>query len=121
MHLIDKTATYLHKNLTYGAQYYYRMEVEDADGQISILSPEVNAVADTIAPPPGNVPTNVVAIAGNGEITLSWTPATGDPIHGIYWSNEPGITLSLPKEYQIWNSDWMSLVSHTPIPVLPVA
>jgi len=107
----DNTATYLHENLTYGAPYYYRMEVEDADGQVSILSFEVSAVADTTAPPAGNVPTNVMAAAGNGEITISWTPATGDPVHGIYWSNQPGITLSLPKEYQIWNSDFTSLIS----------
>ena len=96
----DQINFFVDDNLTNGSTYYYRLEVEDAEGNVSILSPEVsaspdpNVPADTTSISLGNFPTNVIATAGNGQITISWTPAVGSNLmHGLYWSNQQGITL----------------------------
>jgi len=106
----ENYANYAHVNLTNGKKYYYRVEVEDASGKVSVLSGEVSAAPDSGIPadnpvvPPVKVPVNVKAVTGSnpGEIIISWDPAQGAPQYGIYWSTKPGITLSLPKENQIW-------------------
>ena len=107
----DEIAFHIDTNLTNGSTYYYRLEVEDAEGNVSILSPEVsaspdpNVPADTTSISLGNFPTNVTATAGNGQITISWTPAVGSELmHGIYWSNQQGITLeNTPKDNAFWD------------------
>ena len=107
----DQINFYVDDNLTNGSTYYYRLEVEDAEGNASILSPEVsaspdpNVPADTTSISLGNFPTNVIATAGNGQITISWTPAVGSNlVHGIYWSNQQGITLeNTSKDNAIWD------------------
>ena len=107
----DKINFHVDDNLTNGSTYYYRLEVEDAEGNVSILSPEVsaspdpNVPADTTSISLGNFPTNVTATAGNGQITISWTPAVGSELmHGIYWSNQQGITLeNTPKDNAFWD------------------
>ena len=119
-------AIYTHESLVNDTIYYYRMEVADVDGNVSILSPEVSTAPDQNIPAAsgskpddgsksgdgsktddgsqseGNAPTDVIATAGTGEVAVSWTPVAGEVTHGIYWSNEPDIGLSLPREYQIW-------------------
>ncbi|MBC8345041.1 MAG: hypothetical protein ISR82_07320 [Candidatus Marinimicrobia bacterium] len=107
----DEIAFHVDTNLTNGSTYYYRLEVEDAEGNVSILSPEVsaspdsNVPADTTSITLGNLPTNIVATPGNGEITISWTPAVGSKlVHGLYWSNQQGITLeNISKDNEFWN------------------
>ena len=98
-------------NLNNGSTYYYRLQVEDGEGNTSILSPEVSAIpdpntpADTTSITLGNLPTNVVATGGNGEIIISWKPAVGSKlVHGLYWSNQKGITLNnSSKGNAFWN------------------
>ena len=92
---------FVDNNLDNASTYYYRLQVEDGDGNISILSPEVSASpdpstpADTTSITRGNIPTDVVATAGNGQITISWKSAVGSKLmHGLYWSNQEGITLN---------------------------
>ena len=107
----DEIAFHVDTNLTNGSTYYYRLEVEDAEGNVSILSPEVsaspdpNVPADTTSISLGNFPTNVTATAGNSQITISWIPAVGSELmHGIYWSNQQGITLeNTPKDNAFWD------------------
>jgi len=107
----DQINFYVDDNLTNGSTYYYRLEVEDAEGNASILSPEVsaspdpNVPADTTSISLDNFPTNVIATAGNGQITISWTPAVGSNLmHGIYWSNQQGITLeNTSKDNAFWD------------------
>jgi len=107
----DEIAFHVDTNLTNGSTYYYRLEVEDAEGNVSILSPEVsaspdpNVPADTTSISLGNFPTNVTATAGNGQITISWTPAVGSNLmHGLYWSNQQGITLeNTSKDNAFWD------------------
>ena len=98
-------------NLNNGSTYYYRLQVEDSAGNVSILSPEVSTVpnanvpADTTSITLGNLPTNIVATPGNGQITISWTSAAdGKLMHGLYWSNKEGITLNnTSKNNAFWD------------------
>lgn len=107
----DEINFFVDNNLDNASTYYYRLEVEDAEGNASILSPEVsaspdpNVPADTTSISLGNFPTNVIATAGNGQITISWTPAVGSNlVHGIYWSNQQGITLeNTSKDNAFWD------------------
>ncbi|MDP6200622.1 MAG: hypothetical protein QF616_00100 [Candidatus Marinimicrobia bacterium] len=107
----DKINFYVNDNLNNGSTYYYRLQVEDGEGNISILSPEVsaspdsNVPADTTSITLGNLPTNIIATPGNGEITISWTPAVGSKlVHGLYWSNQQGITLEkISKDNAFWD------------------
>ena len=101
---------FVDNNLDNASTYYYRLQVEDGDGNISILSPEVSASpdpstpADTTSITRGNIPTDVVATAGNGQITISWKPAVGSKLmHGLYWSNQESITLNnTSKDNVFW-------------------
>ena len=107
----DKINFYVNDNLNNGSTYYYRLQVEDGEGNVSILSPEVsaspdsNVPADTTSITLGNLPTNIVATPGNGEITISWTPAVASKlVHGLYWSNQQGITLEkISKDNAFWD------------------
>ena len=97
----DEINFFVDNNLDNASTYYYRLQVEDGDGNISILSPEVSASpdpstpADTTSITLANIPTDVVANAGNGQITISWKSAVGSKLmHGLYWSNQEGITLN---------------------------
>ena len=107
----DNINFHVDDNLNNGSSYYYRLQVEDGVGNVSILSPEVSAIpdpntaADTTSITLGNLPTNVVATGGNGEIIISWKPAVGSKlVHGLYWSNQKGITLNnSSKGNAFWN------------------
>ena len=106
----DEINFFVDNNLDNASTYYYRLQVEDGDGNISILSPEVSASpdpstpADTTSITRGNIPTDVVATAGNGQITISWKPAVGSKLmHGLYWSNQESITLNnTSKDNVFW-------------------
>jgi len=107
----DEINFHVDDSLTNGSMYFYRLEVEDAERNASILSPEVsvspdpNVPVDTISISLDNFPTNVIAAAGNGQITITWTSAVGSNlVHGIYWSNQQGITLqNTSKDNAIWD------------------
>jgi hypothetical protein len=107
----DNINFHVDENLNNGSTYYYRLQVEDGEGNVSILSPEVSAApnanvpADTTSITLGNLPTNIVATPGNGQITISWTSAAGSKLmHGLYWSNKEGINLNnTPKSNAFWD------------------
>ena len=106
----DEINFFVDNNLDNASTYYYRLQVDAGDGNISILSPEVSASpdpstpADTTSITRGNIPTDVVATAGNGQITISWKPAVGSKLmHGLYWSNQESITLNnTSKDNVFW-------------------
>ena len=107
----DEINFFVDNNLDNASMYYYRLQVEDGDGNLSILSPEVSAFPDSSTPADttsitiGNIPTDIVATAGDGQITISWTPAIGSNlVHGLYWNNQQGITLqNTGKNNAFWN------------------
>jgi len=98
----DGLAVYAHTNLTNGSGYYYRLEVGDAEGNLSVLSPEVTTKPDPAVPadintlPTGKGPENVKAIPGSksGEIVISWDAYTGADGYVIYWNTKGGVTSS---------------------------
>lgn len=104
-----KSASYKHTGLTTGSQYYYRIQAEDAEGNVSILSPEVNSTADknTGGSTGGkNVPTNTHAKAsGSGEITISWDDVSGVDGYIIYWATKTGVT-SKSKYFTVTSSPY---------------
>jgi len=111
----SKNATYTHKNIKSDTFYYYRMEVEDAEGNVSILSPEVSSeiASDDGTKPDGNAPTNVTATAGDGEITISWDVVDEADGHIIYWSTKPGITSAKSKMINDAKNELRSPYTHT--------
>ncbi len=81
---------YTHDNLTNGTTYYYRINAADASGNTSALSDEGNATPDTIVS--DLVPKNVKAVAGAGQVTISWDEVTGADAIMIYCATEPNFT-----------------------------
>lgn len=49
-----------------------------------------SGTSSTSAPPAS--PTNIVATAGDGHITLNWEPVTGSTSYNLYWSNDSGVS-----------------------------
>ncbi len=84
------TSPYVHLSLTAGTPYYYKVSAQDAGGE-GPLSSEVSATPN--APPP----TNVAATAGDGQVTMSWTAATGATAYNIYYSTSASVTTSSTK------------------------
>ena len=91
-----KTITFTHTERTTDVSYYYRIQAVDAEGNVSMLSPEVSAKAGkagTNEDP--EVPKNTHAkTTGKGEITLTWDNVTGIDGYVIYWGTKPGISTS---------------------------
>jgi hypothetical protein len=106
---INSVGFYIHSGLSNGTTYYYRIETEDAEGNVSVLSPEVAAMPDPNVPAnggDGNAPVNVSAISGTnpGEIIVSWdNVSASQAVYGIYWSTQPDINENISKDNQIWS------------------
>ena len=66
--------SYADNNVTNGTKYYYVVAAYNSYGQ-SQNSSEVNATPT--APPAPGAPSGLQAIAGNAEVSLSWTASTG--------------------------------------------
>jgi len=82
---------YSHTKLTSGSEYFYRIEVEDDEGNVSILSPETSAKADSSSTGSGDGWTEVILTPGTGQITIYWDDYEGAYDYVIIWKNEPGI------------------------------
>ena len=61
---------YADTSAAYNADYYYQVGTRDASGNW-VLSGELHLKTDTAAP------TNLVGVAGNGQVVLTWTNSTG--------------------------------------------
>jgi fibronectin type 3 domain-containing protein len=93
----DKVAAvssgWVHTGRTNGATYYYRVAAVNSGGA-SPLSSEVSAMPQV--PPPG-APAGLGATAGDGQVTLTWTAATGAASYTLYWSTAAGVTTASTK------------------------
>ena len=79
-----------------GTTYYFVVTAVNAYGE-SLASAEVNATPSAGGSTTYSVPaapTGVHAVAGDSQITLSWTAVTGATSYNIYWSNSAGVTTS---------------------------
>ncbi len=89
----NSIASFVHDNLTHGNTYYYRIQVEDAEGNISVLSPEISAVADSSSGGSGN-DFNIQLEAGTGQITIRWNEVVGGSDYYILWNTSPGVDIN---------------------------
>ena len=85
--LTDVTSPYVHRPLVNNQMYFYVIVASNAKGD-SMPSPEVGA---TPQPAPG-APLMARADAGDGEVTITWSPSTGTSTYSIYWSVDPGVS-----------------------------
>lgn len=102
------TPAYTLTGLTNGTTYRFQVSAIDAGGE-GPLSSQVAAMP--FAPPP----TNVAAVAGNSQATLSWTAATGATSYHIYYSlSEPVTTSSTRVSNAISGQPVTGLTNFTP-------
>ena len=78
--------TFQQSGLTNGTTYYYVVTFVDASGVESAPSAEVSALPAVAPPPPA--PTDVGTTAGNGQVTIAWTPVAGADSYNLYWSSD---------------------------------
>ena len=82
------TSPYSHTGLTNGVTYYYAVTAENSCGESS-LSAEVSV---TVGAP--DAPTNVQAVAGNGQVSLSWNASDGATSYTVYRNETGGLTMA---------------------------
>jgi hypothetical protein len=87
--LNNKNATYNFINPS-SPTLFYKIEVEDAAGNVSILSPEATIQEGSTGGSNGIA--NAKATGGTGEITLTWDKANGATIYYLYWSLKSGVS-----------------------------
>ncbi len=81
--------SYRHSGLSNGASYTYWVTAMSAAGLES--APSVTVVATPQAPEsPPAAPTNLAAVAGDSQITLSWQAVTDAVSYAIYWREVGG-------------------------------
>jgi fibronectin type 3 domain-containing protein len=82
------TATsYADNSVSNGTKYYYVVSAYNSYGQ-SANSAEVSATP--MAPPPPGAPTGLEAIAGNAQVSLTWTASTGATSYHVKRSTTNG-------------------------------
>ncbi|MCR4317565.1 MAG: fibronectin type III domain-containing protein [Planctomycetes bacterium] len=88
---------YSHTSLTNGVTYYYVLVGRNPFGS-SLPSNEVSMTAGGSGTgtgggtPPPTSPTNVVATAGDAQITITWTSVAGATGYKIYFATATGVT-----------------------------
>ncbi len=104
---------YIHTGLTNFTTYYYKINAEDANGNTSDLSIEVNATPDTSGS--DLAPKNVVATPGTGQVVITWDPVNGGLGYAVYGDTKPGITEKSPLVGDKL-PEGSSSYTHTPVP-----
>ncbi len=74
------------RNVSNGSAYYYVVTALNADGQ-SAFSPPLEATPTTSVL---RAPGSVAAIAGNGRISLTWSPVTSAAAYNVYRASASG-------------------------------
>ncbi len=90
--------SYTATGLQAGAPYFFEVTAVNASGE-GPPSVQVTATPTTLAPPPSTgppgAPGSVLATAGNGQVSLSWSPPTSNggaqvSSYNVYLSTTPG-------------------------------
>jgi N-acetylneuraminic acid mutarotase len=82
------TGPFTHAGLSNGTAYYYVVTAVNAGGE-SAASAEVGATPRV--PVPG-APTGVSATAGDGQVTIGWSPVTRATSYNLHWNTRSGVT-----------------------------
>ena len=82
------SASYVDNSVTNGTKYFYVVSAVDAAGQ-SGNSAEASATPTAPTQVPA-VPTGLVAAAGNGQVSLLWTPSSGATSYKVKRSTSNG-------------------------------
>jgi uncharacterized protein YjdB len=82
------TSPYTQTSLANGTTYYYVVTAVNGAGE-STASAQVSAVPQISA---SGAPTGVSAVAGNGQVTISWTAVSGATGYNLYWSTTSALT-----------------------------
>ena len=83
------TSPHIHTALTNGTTHYYIVTAVNSVGE-SFPSGEVSETP--MAPVVPNPPQNVQAFAGDGQVTVSWNPASGASSYNLYMASQSGVT-----------------------------
>jgi hypothetical protein len=81
------STTFLQPALTNGTTYYYVVTATGSAGE-SASSAQVSATP--VAPQPPSAPTGVTATAGNAQVQLSWSAATGATSYTVKYATVSG-------------------------------
>ncbi len=81
---------YVHTGRQNGTTYYYKVTAQNTGGE-SPLSVEASVTPQVSVP---GAPTNVTAVAGDAQVTVSWTGVAGAVSYNLYYSNISPVTTS---------------------------
>jgi alpha-tubulin suppressor-like RCC1 family protein len=84
------TSPFANTGLTNGKTYYFVATAVDASGE-SLESSEVSATPTGITAVP-SPPSGVAALAGNGQVRISWNPVSGADNYNLYVASASGVT-----------------------------
>jgi hypothetical protein len=84
------TTPYTVTGLTTGTTYYFVVTEVNSNNVESAASTAVNAVPTTNSPPAA--PTQLPAVAGDLQATVSWALVPNATSYNIYWSTTDGVT-----------------------------
>jgi fibronectin type 3 domain-containing protein len=85
------STTFTDTGLTDDTKYFYEVSAVNSSGE-SANSSEVNA---TPVPPTPAIPTNLAAVAGNAQVSLSWSASSGATSYHIKRSTSSGAELQI--------------------------
>jgi fibronectin type 3 domain-containing protein len=79
---------YTHTGRINGTAYYYVVTASNGNGE----GPESAVVSATPQVALPNAPQNLVATAGDGQVTLTWSAVQGATGYNLYWGTQAGVS-----------------------------